>query len=112
MYKDIYLGWVNIMNQQFELLLPVIKQPDEHLFENVEEVETVKGFLAQPPTDTNNVPIDLNSFKSFFEQFGNLELDTIEVFIKGAVETKGVMKIIAGLEGEASMKLILKQKKS
>ncbi|HBI04528.1 MAG TPA: hypothetical protein DDY49_10930 [Paenibacillaceae bacterium] len=87
------------MNEKFELLLPVIKQQEE------------KEFLDLLPTNTENVPIDLKSFKGFFEQFDNLELDTVEVFIKGAVETKGVMKIIAGLEGEASMKLILKQKK-
>ena len=65
------------MNEKFELLLPVIKQQEE------------KEFLDLLPTNTENVPIDLKSFKGFFEQFDNLELDTVEVFIKGALLTFG-----------------------
>lgn len=56
------------------------------------------------------LPIDLEELFSLFEKFG-AEVEKIEVWVQGAIESGGLLKLAISVKADAGVKVILRPKK-
>ncbi|WP_242225268.1 hypothetical protein [Bacillus cereus group sp. BfR-BA-01380] len=91
-------------DEQVVLMMPVFKEK-----ENDDDFYPSSGTAGLTQT-LESMPVTYETLTAFTSQFTNLELDSLEVNVKGVVKTGGLTQLVVGLQGEASMKITLKKK--
>ncbi len=50
-------------------------------------------------------PISIKKVKDWFKDY---DVDTIEIYISGVIETDGIMRLVVSAKGEGGLKVVLK----
>ncbi|MDH3610597.1 MAG: hypothetical protein OEM79_02415 [Nitrosopumilus sp.] len=80
----------------------------ELVFEGVDETST-EGFVSKGPKE-KLVKGFAGSIDNISKWFDKYQVDSIELWIKGAVETGGIVKLFVSASGEGGMKVTLTPK--
>lgn len=89
------------MDKKLVLMVPVIQE---------EVQEPSYGPSSGCSTILDNIQLPIEQIEELVKQFTNFQLDTLELHVKGAANSSGVIQLFIGMAGEAGIKIILKRK--
>lgn len=90
--------------EKIVLLMPVIKAS--------EDLDDGYYPSAGAATVDEMLPLSSDAIFNFCEQFTHLELDSLEINIKGMIKSGGMTQLVVGFQGEAGMTIKLKKKEN
>lgn len=87
----------NIYNNKIELAFPKYEEEDD---EYISKGGTNEGLVKHLSTS-------MDAISDWFKQY---QVDSIELWISGLIESGGITKLIVSAKGEGGMKVVLKPK--
>jgi hypothetical protein len=87
----------NIYNNKIELVFPKYEEEDD---EYISKGGTSEGLVKHLSTS-------MDAISDWFKQY---QVESIELWISGLIESGGITKLIVSAKGEGGMKVVLKPK--
>ena len=85
-----------------------IKETPTPVFSNTEfAAERIEQGMSTHKKIIEYIPADIDKMIEYFKRIG-LELDTIELWIQGAIESGGITRVIGSAKGETGIKVVIK----
>jgi hypothetical protein len=87
----------NIGKGKVELLFPKLQEIDKN------------GYISKGKTEDllNTFSANIDEIASWFKQY---EVDSIEIWISGVIETGGITRLVVSAKGEGGLRITLKPK--
>jgi hypothetical protein len=84
-------------NDKVELLFPKLQASDNN------------GYISKGKTESllNTFSANVDEISSWFKQY---QVDSIEIWISGVIETGGIIRLVVSAKGEGGLRITLKPK--